>query len=49
MNERFPRELHLVLPLLNEFLDLVGLQLHDAADAELGRPLALVEVTEDVL
>lgn len=48
MNKRLAGQLELVLTLLDEVLQLVRLELHDAADAQLRRPLALIEVTQDV-
>ena len=42
-------QLKLVLPLLDQILQLVRLKLHDGADGELGGPLSLVEVAQDVL
>ena len=42
-------ELELVLPLFDQVLDLVGLQLHDAANAELWCPLALVQIAKNIL
>ena len=49
LNERLSSQLHFILTLLNQVLYFVRLQLHDASNAQFGSPLALIEVTEDVL
>lgn len=48
VDERLPCQLHLVLSLLDQVLYLVRLELHNASNAELARPLTLVEVAQDV-
>lgn len=48
LDERFPGKLHFVLPLLNQFFDLIWLQLHYATNAKLWSPLTLVKIAKDI-
>ena len=45
LDEGLASQFEFVLPLLDQVLNLVRLQLHDASDAKLGRPLTLIEIT----
>ena len=49
LDERLTCELKLVLTLLDEVLDFVWLELHDRTNTEFVCPLALVQVSENVL
>ena len=49
LDEGFSSQLELVLALLNQVFDFVRLKLHDASNTQLGCPLALIQIAQDVL
>lgn len=49
LDKALPSHFELVLAFFYQVFDLVGLQLHDRADGQFVCPLALVQVSQDVL